>query len=86
MLDKEKNNIDACVISTPDNTHAVATLAAMQLGKHVYTQKPLTHDIYEARILAQAEKKYKVVTQMGNQGGSGDGVRIGREIYEAGLI
>src|SRR5687768_11380347 len=86
MLSKEKNNIDACSISTPDNTHAVATLAAMQLGKHVYTQKPLTHDIYEARILAQAEKKYKVVTQMGNQGGSGDGVRIGREIYEAGLI
>ena len=86
MLEKEKNNIDACVISTPDNTHAVATLAAMQLGKHVYTQKPLTHDIYEARILAQAEKKYKVVTQMGNQGGSGDGVRLGREIYEAGLI
>ena len=86
MLQKEKNNIDACIISTPDNTHAVATLAAMQMGKHVYTQKPLTHDIYEARILAQAEKKYKVVTQMGNQGGSGDGVRKGREIYEAGLI
>src|SRR5215467_6025362 len=50
MLQKEKNNIDACSISTPDNIHAVATLAAMQLGKHVYTQKPLTHDIYEARI------------------------------------
>src|ERR1051325_10232608 len=47
MLSKEKNNIDACSISTPDNCHAVATLAAMQLGKHVYTQKPLTHDIYE---------------------------------------
>lgn len=68
MLDKEKNNIDACSISTPDNTHAIATLAAMQLGKHVYTQKPLTHDIYEARILTEAAKKYKVVTQMGNQG------------------
>src|SRR5690606_18769231 len=68
MLEKEKNNIDACSISTPDHTHAVATLAAMQLGKHVYTQKPLTHDIYEARILTQAAKKYKVVTQMGNQG------------------
>jgi hypothetical protein len=59
MLAKEKNNIDACSISTPDNVHAVATLAAMQLGKHVYTQKPLTHDIYEARILAQAATKYK---------------------------
>ncbi len=86
MLAKEKNNIDACSISTPDHTHAVATLAAMQLGKHVYTQKPLTHDIYEARILAEAAKKYKVVTQMGNQGGSGDGVRRMKEIYDAGLI
>ncbi len=86
MLDKEKNNIDACSISTPDHTHAVATIAAMQLGKHVYTQKPLTHDIYEARMLTEAAKKYKVVTQMGNQGGSGDGVRRSKEIYEAGLI
>src|SRR5436189_2131513 len=86
MLSKEKNNIDACSISTPDHTHAVATLAAMQLGKHVYTQKPLTHDIYEARILAQAAKKYKVITQMGNQGGSGDGVRQSKEMYNAGLI
>jgi Oxidoreductase family, C-terminal alpha/beta domain/Oxidoreductase family, NAD-binding Rossmann fold len=86
MLEKEKNNIDACSISTPDHTHAVATLAAMQLGKHVYTQKPLTHDIYEARTLAQAAKKYKVITQMGNQGGSGDGVRKGKEIYDAGMI
>ncbi|MFN8290520.1 MAG: Gfo/Idh/MocA family oxidoreductase [Chitinophagaceae bacterium] len=86
MLDKEKDNIDACSISTPDNTHAVATIAAMQLGKHVYTQKPLTHDIYEARMLTQAAKKYKVVTQMGNQGGSGDGVRKAKEIVNAGMI
>ncbi len=86
MLEKEKNNIDACSISTPDNVHAVATLAAMQLGKHVYTQKPLTHDIYEARILAQAAKKYKVVTQMGNQGSSGDGVRQAKEMVDAGMI
>ncbi|HYC40268.1 MAG TPA: Gfo/Idh/MocA family oxidoreductase [Chitinophagaceae bacterium] len=86
MLEKEKNHIDACSISTPDNTHAVATLAAMQLGKHVYTQKPLTHDIYEARILTQAVKKYKVVTQMGNQGGSGDGVRRAKEMIDGGLI
>ena len=86
MLDKEKNNIDACSISTPDHTHAVATIAAMQLGKHVYTQKPLTHDIYEARALTEAAKKYKVVTQMGNQGGSGGGVRRAKEIYQAGLI
>jgi len=86
MLTKEKNNIDACSVSTPDNTHAVATMAAMALGKHVYTQKPLTHDIYEARMLAEAAKKYKVVTQMGNQGGSGDGVRKAKEIFDAGMI
>ena len=86
MLAKEKNNIDAVSISTPDHTHAIATLSAMQLGKHVYTQKPLTHNIYEARILAQAEKKYKVVTQMGNQGGSGNGVRKAKEMIDAGMI
>lgn len=86
MLEKEKNTIDACSISTPDNTHAVATIAAMQLGKHVYTQKPLTHDIYEARLLTEAAKKYKVVTQMGNQGGSGDGVRKAKEMIDAGMI
>src|SRR6187431_2955398 len=86
MLEKEKNNIDACSISTPDHTHAVATIAAMQSGKHVYTQKPLTHDIYEARMLTEAAKKYKVVTQMGNQGASGDGVRLMREWHNAGII
>jgi hypothetical protein len=64
----------------------VATLAAMELGKHVYVQKPLTHDIYEARMLTEAAKKYKVVTQMGNQGGSGDGVRTMKEWYDAKLI
>ena len=86
MLEKEKNNIDAVSVSTPDHTHAIATMAAMQLGKHVYVQKPLTHDIYEARMLTQAAKRYKVVTQMGNQGGSGDGVRLLKEWYNAGLI
>ncbi len=86
MLAKEKDNFDAVYIATPDNTHAVATLGCMQLGKHVYTQKPLTHDIYEARILTQAAKKYKVVTQMGNQGGSGDGVRRTQELINAGMI
>jgi len=86
MFEKERNNMDACSISTPDHTHAVATLAAMQLGKHVYTQKPLTHNIHEARVLTEAAKRYKVVTQMGNQGGSGDGVRKAQEMYQAGLI
>ena len=68
MLAKENKNIDACSISTPDNTHAVATLAAMQLGKHVYTQKPLTHDIYEARLLGKAAEKYKVSNPNGQPG------------------
>ena len=86
MLQKERKNIDAVSVSTPDHTHAVAAIAAMQLGKHVYVQKPLTHDIYEARILTQAAQKYKVVTQMGNQGASGDGVRKMMEWYKAGLI
>jgi predicted dehydrogenase len=86
MLEKEKNTIDAVSVSTPDHTHFVATIAAMQMGKHVYVQKPLTHSVYEARMLAEAEKKYKVVTQMGNQGASGDGVRMMQEWYKAGLI
>lgn len=86
MLSREGKSVDACTISTPDNTHMVATLAAMQLGKHVYTQKPLTHDIYEARLLTEAAKKYRVITQMGNQGGSGEGVRRFKELYDAGLI
>ena len=75
MFEKEAKNFDAVSVSTPDHNHAIITLAAMQLGKHVYVQKPLTHDIYEARKLTEAAKKYKVVTQMGNQGASNDGTR-----------
>jgi len=86
MLDKEHKNIDAVTVSTPDHNHAVQTMASMQLGKHVYVQKPLTHDIYEARMLTKAAEEYKVVTQMGNQGSSGDGVRQMMEWYNAGLI
>jgi len=86
LLDKESKNFDAMSVSTPDHNHAVIALAGMQLGKHVYVQKPLTHDIYEARVLTDAAKRYKVVTQMGNQGASGDGVRQLMEWYNAGLI
>lgn len=86
MLDAEHKHIDAVSVSTPDHMHAVQAMAAMQLGKHVYVQKPLTHDIYEARMLTEAAKKFKVVTQMGNQGASGDGVRQMREWYNAGII
>ena len=86
MLEKEKNNIDAVSVSTPDNTHTVAALMAMQMGKHVYVQKPLTHDIYEARILTEAAEKYNIVTQMGNQGASDEGVRQMQEWYNADTI
>lgn len=86
MLEKEHKNFDAVSVSTPDHNHAVQAMAAMQLGKHVYVQKPLTHDIYEARMLTEAAVKYKVVTQMGNQGASGDGVRQLMEWYNAGII
>src|SRR5690554_3841045 len=86
MLEKEHRNIDAVSVSTPDHNHAVQALAAMQLGKHVYVQKPLTHDIYEARALTEAAEKYQGVTQMGNQGSSGDGVRQMIERYNAGRI
>lgn len=71
----EIKDIDAVTISTPDHTHAVIAMAAIKSGKHVYVQKPLTHSIYEARMLTEAANKYKVVTQMGNQGASGDGVK-----------
>jgi predicted dehydrogenase len=86
MLDKEGKNFDAVSVSTPDHNHAIQALAAMQMGKHVYVQKPLSHDIFEARTLTEAADKYKVVTQMGNQGASGDGVRQLMEWYNADLL
>src|SRR5687768_17003542 len=86
LFEKEGKNFDAVSVSTPDHNNAVQALAAMKLGKHVYVQKPLTHDLYEARVLTDAAKRYKVVTQMGNQGASGDGVRQLMEWYDAGII
>ena len=86
MFDKESKNFDAVSVSTPDHTHTIVAYHAMQLGKHVYVQKPLTHDIAEARLLTNAAKQYKVVTQMGNQGSSNDGTRLLSEWYDAGLI
>jgi hypothetical protein len=72
MLEKQKD-IDAVIVATPDHSHAVIAMAAMQLGKHVYVQKPLTRTVSEARALTEAARRYKVVTQMGNQGHSGEG-------------
>jgi predicted dehydrogenase len=74
MLEKQKD-IDAVVIATPDHTHAVIAMAAMRAGKHVYLQKPLTHDVHEARTLALTAARHRVITQMGNQGHSAEGIR-----------
>lgn len=75
MLDEQKD-IDAVIIATPDHSHAVIAMEAMKRGKHVYVQKPMTRTVYEARMLTEAARKYKVATQMGNQGHSGEGVRL----------
>jgi len=86
MFDKEHKNFDAVMIGTPDHHHYPATMIAMQLGKHVYTQKPLTHTPWEARQLAAAAKKYKVATQMGNQGHAMEGWRLVYEWIHSGAL
>jgi len=83
---EERKDIDAVIVSTPDHTHAVASVMAMKLGKHVYCQKPLTHDIYEARVMRETANATKVVTQMGNQGHSFDGTRSIVEMVQAGTV
>ncbi len=85
LFEKESKNFDAVTVAIPDHNHAVVGLAAMQLKKHLYLQKPLSHDIYEARILTEASKKYKVVTQMGDQGASCEGMRTLRECWHRGF-
>jgi len=75
MLDEQKD-IDAVIVATPDHTHAVIAMAAMERKKHVYVQKPLTHSVYEARLLTETARKRGVATQMGNQGHSGEGSRL----------
>lgn len=86
LFEKEYKNFDAASVGTPDHNHAIIAFHAMQLGKHVYVQKPLTHDIYESRMLAEAAERYKVVTQMGDQGSSHDDQRLMKEWYDAGII
>src|SRR5512137_1280503 len=75
MLEKQKD-IDAVTVGTPDHFHAVAALAAIQLGKHVFVEKPLTHTVQEARVLAKAAREAKVATQMGNQGHAMESIRL----------
>jgi predicted dehydrogenase len=86
MFDKMGKEFDAVTISTPDHTHAVATMQAIKAGKHVYTQKPMTHDVWEARQLRLAAKDYKVATQMGNQGTASSKLREGVELIQAGVL
>ncbi len=85
MLEKQKD-IEAVVIATPDHTHAVAAAASMELGKHVYVQKPLTHSVWESRYLTQLAKRTGVVTQMGNEGHSSDTVYEVAEIVQSGCL
>jgi len=86
MLDKMEKDIDAVVVSTPDHTHCIAAMAAMQRGKHVYCEKPLAHSIYEVRKMIEAARKYKVQTQMGNQGHSSEHIRLVCEWIADGAI
>jgi predicted dehydrogenase len=85
MLEKEKG-IDGVTVSTPDHVHAIASLTAMSLGKHVYCQKPLTHSLYEARLMRRAARYYKVQTQMGNQAHADEPIRRAVELVRAGII
>ncbi len=75
MFDEMGDSIDAVIVATPDHTHAIVTAQAIRMGKHVYVQKPLTHSVYESRVLKDLANEHKVATQMGNQGNSGDGIR-----------
>ncbi|MFA8019136.1 Gfo/Idh/MocA family oxidoreductase [Bremerella cremea] len=86
MLNEMGDKIDAVTVSTPDHSHAPATAMAMKMGKHCFTQKPLTHSIWEARRLGEIAKENKVVTQMGNQGTAERGVRRAAEIIQGGGI
>lgn len=86
LLDKEGKNLDCVVVSTPDHNHAIVAMAAMQLGKHVYVEKPLTRTISEARALMAAARQHRVVTQMGNQGHAAEGARQTNEWIRSGAL
>jgi predicted dehydrogenase len=86
MLANEANNCDGVIVSTPDHNHAICTLEAMKHGKPVYCEKPLCHDVYEVRRIAEAAREFKVATQMGNQGHSSDGLRMQVDWIRSGVI
>jgi predicted dehydrogenase len=86
MFDEMAGGIDAVIVSTPDHTHAVAAIAAMERGKHVFCEKPLTRTVREARAMREAAQKYKVVTQMGNQGSAAGPLRRAVELAWGGVL
>ncbi len=86
MLDEAGKDIDAVTVSTPDHMHAPVAAMAMRMGKHAFVQKPLSHDIYEARKLAEIAKEHKVATQMGNQGTAQDSLRKAASIVRSGVL
>ncbi len=86
MFDEMANEIDAVMVATPDLSHFPAAMAAMQLGKHVFVEKPLAHNIWQLRTMKKAAKYYEVVSQMGNQGHTTNGIRLVKEWYEAGVL
>jgi predicted dehydrogenase len=86
MLDSLGDKVDIVTVSTPDHNHAAAAIKAMRMGKHVYCQKPLTWSIREARTMQEVAKETGVVTQMGNQGTSENGLREAVEVIRSGAI
>jgi len=86
MLEEVEKSIDAVTVSTPDHCHAPAALMAMRMGKHCFVQKPLTHSIYEARLMGKVAKEMGVATQMGNQGTAGGGLRKAAAMMKAGRL
>ena len=86
MITEMDKGIDAVIVATPDHLHAPASIMAMKAGKHCFCQKPLTHSVYEARMMRDTAKKMKVATQMGNQGSAGNGLRRAVEVIQAGVI
>jgi len=86
MLDAQGKDIDAVIVTVPDHMHATAAVACMERGKHVYVQKPLVRTVWEARVMQETANKYKVATQMGNQGYSNEGTRQAAEIVWDGQL
>jgi len=86
MFDKMHRKIDAVIVSTPDHTHFAAAIMAIELGKHVYVEKPLAHNIWQVRTMKEKAREYGIVSQMGNQGHATDGIRRIREWYDSGTI